>query len=50
MEVDGLSQLLRTTDGGATWTDVGTDLPGSPVDRPLTIGSDGSLLVVQGAT
>lgn len=47
MEVKGPSQLLRTTDGGATWNDVSTDLPGSPVNRPFTIGSDGSLLVVQ---
>jgi hypothetical protein len=47
MEVTGPSQLLRTTDGGKTWTDVGTDLPATPVNRPFTIGSDGSLLVAQ---
>ncbi|HEY0698034.1 MAG TPA: sialidase family protein [Micromonospora sp.] len=47
MERDGPTQLLRTTDGGATWKDVGTDLPASPVNRPFTIGSDGSLLVAQ---
>ncbi|WP_446211898.1 WD40/YVTN/BNR-like repeat-containing protein [Micromonospora sp. IBSANI012] len=45
MEVVGPSQLLHTTDGGATWTDVGTDLPAVPWHRPLVIGADGSLLV-----
>ncbi|MEV0325314.1 hypothetical protein AB0H63_02530 [Micromonospora echinospora] len=51
MEVTGPSQLLRTTDGGATWADVGTDLPAAPINRSFTIGSDGSLLVAQsGAT
>ncbi|SCE72048.1 hypothetical protein GA0074695_0575 [Micromonospora viridifaciens] len=47
MEVKGPAQLLHTTDGGATWKDVGTDLPASPTNRPFTIGSDGSLLVAQ---
>ncbi|KAB1910937.1 exo-alpha-sialidase [Micromonospora sp. AMSO31t] len=47
MEVKGPSQLLHTTDGGATWKDVGSDLPASPTNRPFTIGSDGSLLVAQ---
>ncbi len=47
MERTGPSQLLHTTDGGATWKDVDTDLPASPVSRPFTIGTDGSLLVAQ---
>ncbi|MEV1145236.1 sialidase family protein [Micromonospora sp. NPDC049799] len=45
MEVEGPSQLLHTTDGGATWTDVGTDLPAAPFHRSITLGADGSLLV-----
>ncbi|GIG90475.1 WD40/YVTN/BNR-like repeat-containing protein [Plantactinospora endophytica] len=47
MERSGPAQLLHTTDGGATWTDVGTDLPASPTSRPFTIASDGSLLVAE---
>ncbi|SCG45748.1 WD40/YVTN/BNR-like repeat-containing protein [Micromonospora inositola] len=47
MERKGPSQLLHTTDGGATWKDVGTDLPASPAHRPFAIGSDGSLLIAQ---
>ena len=47
MEVKGPSQLLLTTDGGATWKDIGSDLPASPTNRPFTVGSDGSLLIGQ---
>ncbi|MGN9775186.1 WD40/YVTN/BNR-like repeat-containing protein [Micromonospora sp. H33] len=39
------SRLLHTTDGGRTWTDVGTDLPSTPVVRGFTIGADGSLMI-----
>nr|MDT0663259.1 hypothetical protein [Micromonospora sp. DSM 115978] len=43
---DGVrSRLLRTTDGGATWTDIDTDLPSTTMVRPITLGSDGTLLV-----
>ncbi|WP_444949327.1 WD40/YVTN/BNR-like repeat-containing protein [Micromonospora ureilytica] len=47
MEVEGTSQLLRTTDGGRTWADMGTDLPNSLETRFLVVGSDGSLLLVE---
>ncbi|WP_030487762.1 WD40/YVTN/BNR-like repeat-containing protein [Micromonospora chokoriensis] len=47
MEVEGTSQLLRTTDGGRTWADVGTDLPNSLETRFLVVGADGSLLLVE---
>ncbi|MGC4744831.1 WD40/YVTN/BNR-like repeat-containing protein [Micromonospora sp. DT201] len=46
-EVEGTSQLLRTTDGGRTWADVGTSLPHSLENRCLVVGSDGSLLLVE---
>ncbi len=39
------SRLLHTTDGGRSWTDVGTDLPSTPVVRDFTIGADGSLMI-----
>ncbi|MEH0928500.1 WD40/YVTN/BNR-like repeat-containing protein [Micromonospora sp. CPCC 205558] len=47
MEVGGTSQLLRTTDGGRTWADMGTDLPNSLETRFLVVGSDGDLLLVE---
>ncbi|MFI6241830.1 hypothetical protein ACIBEF_18330 [Micromonospora sp. NPDC050795] len=47
MEVEGTSQLLRTTDGGRTWADKGTDLPNSLETRFLVVGSDGTLLLVE---
>ncbi|MCZ7377790.1 WD40/YVTN/BNR-like repeat-containing protein [Micromonospora sp. WMMC250] len=47
MEVEGTSQLLRTTDGGRTWADMGTDLPNSLETRFLVVGSDGALLLVE---
>ncbi|MET8089516.1 hypothetical protein [Micromonospora sp. NPDC005220] len=47
MEVEGTSQLLRTTDGGRTWLDMGTDLPNSLETRVLVVGSGGSLLLVE---
>ncbi|MEU2610796.1 sialidase family protein [Micromonospora sp. NPDC007271] len=47
MRVEGTSQLLRTTDGGRTWVDVGTDLPNSLEMRSLVVGSDGSLLLAE---
>jgi hypothetical protein len=46
-KVEGTAQLLRTTDGGRTWADVGTDLPTSLENRSLVVGSDGSLLLVE---
>ncbi|MEU8332343.1 hypothetical protein [Micromonospora sp. NPDC048839] len=45
--VEGTAQLLRTTDGGRTWADVGTNLPNSLENRFLVVGSDGSLLLVE---
>ncbi|MEV4480230.1 WD40/YVTN/BNR-like repeat-containing protein [Micromonospora coxensis] len=47
MAVSGPVQLLRTTDGGATWTDVGTDLPDTQETRGITVAPDGSLLVAE---
>lgn len=47
MDVMGPAQLLVTRDGGSSWQDVGTDLPAASMIRPATLGSDGSLLVVQ---
>ncbi|MEU8180650.1 hypothetical protein AB0B85_22030 [Micromonospora sp. NPDC049044] len=47
MEVEGTSQLLRTTDGGRTWADMGTTLPNSVETRFLVVGSGGSLLLVE---
>ncbi|OKI57970.1 WD40/YVTN/BNR-like repeat-containing protein [Micromonospora sp. CB01531] len=41
----GQSRLLRTTDGGRTWTDTGTDLPAAQYHRNITVGWRGSLLV-----
>lgn len=41
----GPARLLRTTDGGRTWVDTGTDLPATQANPNFTIGSDGSLLV-----
>ncbi|MEU1395964.1 sialidase family protein [Micromonospora zamorensis] len=46
-EVEGAVQLLRTTDGGRTWVDMGTDLPNSLENRFLVVGSDGALLLVE---
>ncbi|SDY24554.1 hypothetical protein SAMN05444365_1011183 [Micromonospora pattaloongensis] len=40
------SRLLRTINGGQSWTDVGTDLPTTDGVRPFTIGADGSLMVL----
>ncbi|BCJ69775.1 sialidase family protein [Polymorphospora rubra] len=37
--------IFRTSDGGATWTEVLTDLPASPVVRPFTVGDGGTLLI-----
>lgn len=42
----GPSRLLHTTDGGKSWQDVATDLATNNVNRPITVGSDGSLMVV----
>lgn len=39
------ARLLRTGDGGRTWTDTGTDLPGTQAVPDITLGSDGVLLV-----
>lgn len=39
------SRLFRTSDGGRTWTEGSTDLPASSLFRPMTVGSDRSLLV-----
>ncbi|MEU5943008.1 sialidase family protein [Micromonospora sp. NPDC047548] len=47
MAASGPARLLRTTDGGRTWADVGTDLPKSAENRSLVVGSDGSLMVAQ---
>ncbi|MEU4779614.1 hypothetical protein [Micromonospora sp. NPDC023633] len=47
MAVEGPVQLLRTTDGGKSWADVGTDLPDTPEGLAMTIGSDGALLVAE---
>lgn len=44
----GRSRLLRTIDGGRNWADVSTNLPTAGAIRPFTLGSDGSLLVVDG--
>ncbi|MGY0003483.1 WD40/YVTN/BNR-like repeat-containing protein [Micromonospora sp. I033] len=41
----GPARLLRTGDGGRTWTDTGTDLPATQQLPNITVGSDGSLLV-----
>ncbi|SCF14238.1 hypothetical protein GA0070607_6056 [Micromonospora coriariae] len=43
--VGGARRLWKTTDGGKTWTDTGTDLP-ERTHWDLTVGSDGSLLVI----
>ncbi|MEU4680907.1 hypothetical protein [Micromonospora sp. NPDC023737] len=45
-QATGASRLLHTTNGGESWEDVGTDLPTTSVVRPFTIGSDGSLMVL----
>ncbi|MET7952275.1 hypothetical protein [Micromonospora sp. NPDC005324] len=42
----GPSRLLRTTNGGQSWEDVGTDLPTSDAVRLFTIGSNGSLMLL----
>ncbi|RLP98011.1 hypothetical protein [Micromonospora sp. CV4] len=41
----GGTRLLRTADGGKTWTDTGADLP-VRTHWDLTVGSDGSLLAI----
>ncbi|MER7461049.1 hypothetical protein [Micromonospora sp. NPDC126480] len=45
MEPGVPSRLLHTTDGGRSWTDVGTDLPSTPVSRDFTLAADGSLMI-----
>lgn len=35
------ARLPRTGDGGRTWTDTGTDLPGTRAVPDITLGSDG---------
>ncbi|PYC68795.1 hypothetical protein C7C45_17585 [Micromonospora arborensis] len=47
MTVVGPVQLLRTTDGGRSWADVGTDLPDTQETLEITVGADGSLLVAE---
>ncbi|MFN2544332.1 MAG: WD40/YVTN/BNR-like repeat-containing protein [Actinomycetota bacterium] len=36
---DGASYLMRTTDGGATWTDLTANLPAAPVNDILVVGN-----------
>ncbi|SBT49457.1 WD40/YVTN/BNR-like repeat-containing protein [Micromonospora auratinigra] len=43
----GTARLLRTTDDGETWTDLGTDLPATRENEYLVLGTDGSLLVAR---
>lgn len=45
--VPGRVKLLRTTDGGRSFSDVGTDLPETPETRAITLGADGSLLAAE---
>ncbi|WP_405428910.1 WD40/YVTN/BNR-like repeat-containing protein [Micromonospora sp. NBC_00617] len=48
--VAGPVQLLRTTDGGRSWADVGTDLPDTQEMLRITVGADGALLVAESDT
>ncbi|MEV0153532.1 sialidase family protein [Micromonospora sp. NPDC050686] len=41
------SRLMHTTNGGATWTEVETDLSASAEMRWFSIGADGTLLVAE---
>ncbi|MEV4411340.1 hypothetical protein [Catellatospora sp. NPDC049609] len=43
---EGTAGLRHTTDGGKSWVDVPTDLRSNNVIRPIVVGSDGSLMVV----
>jgi hypothetical protein len=39
-------RLFRTSDGGRRWNEVDTDLPASSLIRPMTVGQNGVLLIV----
>ncbi|GAA2594279.1 hypothetical protein GCM10010399_26140 [Dactylosporangium fulvum] len=44
---DRTERLLRTSDGGVTWTTTETDLANNGVASPLTVNTDGTLMTAE---